>query len=218
MFYEGPFHLLHPQTWAHTTHIHAHRHTRAYTRMLTWADTCSEASPGPLRTTEVLLLPTPAPWFWRFFTTQKESPALRKAEVSIIFRNLHTNCVGGSCLFCWQNEAAYCKDSLKPICSLSQHRISSQAPLSFDKCPHACRESTGFPGFFPSHSIPFPGEGAEASAGQRGTGGGFGPALPSRALGFPQVSWPQISVSTWKRMKLHMTQQSHYWAYTQRKQ
>ena len=98
-----------------------------------------------------------------------------KAQVSIIFRNLHTNCVGGSCLFCWQNEAAHCKDSLKPNCSLSQHRISSQAPLSFDKCPHACRESTGFPGFFPSHSIPFPGEGTEASAGQQGPGGGFRP-------------------------------------------
>ena len=97
------------------------------------------------------------------------------------------NCVGGSCFFCGQNEAAYCKDSLKPICSLSQHRISSQAPPSFDESLHACRESTGFPGFFPSHSIPFPGEGAEGSAGQRGPGGGF------RLCGWVQTSPPLTS-------------------------
>ena len=107
--------------------------------------------------------------------------------MSVILGNLHMNCVGGSCFFCRQNEAAYCKDSLKPICSLSQHRISSQAPPSFDESLHACRESTGFPGFFPSHSIPFPGEGTEGSAGQRGPGGGF------RLCGWVQTSPPLTS-------------------------
>ena len=61
-----------------------------------------------------------------------------------IFINLHAHCVGESVFVCSasKNEVASCKDSLKSICSLNQHRVSSQDPLSFQCKPSRLQRRT----------------------------------------------------------------------------